>query len=59
MPYSDFTRDYNANDGFNKNQKEIDMQWEQHKKSPECLGENCPICKEFKERYYAESSTLP
>lgn len=29
-------------------------EWDKHKKSPECKGENCPKCDEFKLRINAE-----
>ena len=41
----------NPNDiaAFEKEKLLVLSEWEKHKSSPECLGKDCPKCKEYQE----------
>jgi len=42
--------DPNITAAQDKERKKVYAEWEEHKNSPNCKGENCAICKDFKKR---------
>ena len=56
---SNFTNwDFNATKGQRQRQALIKKEWDEHRKSSECMGPNCKICKEYQDKYNAESPTM-
>ena len=60
MPYDDFTRDFQALAGFEKQEKERAAKEKLHRASKDCTGKkDCPICLDFEEQRISFNPNLP
>lgn len=48
MAFYDFNHDFQVIEGFNRRRKQVEAEFEAHRRSGECTGkEDCPKCKDF------------
>ena len=60
IPFYENNWDYKAVDGFNKRSRELQKDFDEHKKSEQCTGKpDCKICKSFEQSLAVSNPCLP